>query len=153
MPKKEDSVKKRAVNAFVSRAGVYNTYESKPRTYGSDELLYPREVHAISAIGRNKSIDMGSLAKELGVTNGAATRTVEKLVAKGFVAKRKSPRDNRKYICRLTDKAKEIFAYHEALDNETYAELEMKLSVFSDEDIEKAIRLISLLGDTIKEWE
>ena len=153
MPKKNPDIRKEAIDSFVSRADIYSAYESKPRTYGSDELLYAREVHAISAIGRHNGVDMGTLAKELGVTGGAATRTVNKLVRKGYVSRKQSSSDSRKYICRLTDKAKEIFAYHEALDSKTYRELSEKLSVFSDDEIKAAIRLLNIMAETIKEWK
>ena len=153
MPKKTRNIKKEAIDSFVRRAGIYNSYESRPRRYGSDELLYAREVHTISVIGRRGSIDMSGIAAGLGVTNGAATRSVDKLVKKGFVIKKKNPADNRKYICRLTDKAKNIFTYHEALDNRTYSELEEKLSVFTDRQIESAMRFLSLMEDTVREWE
>jgi DNA-binding MarR family transcriptional regulator len=58
--------------------------------------LHPSEIHLMQVIQEEPDLNAGEMAHKLGVTNGAVSQTLARLVRKGVVAKSKdSNRKNR----------------------------------------------------------
>jgi len=104
----------------------YNQVEKIKRYYGSDILLSRAEIHTIVAVGDYQDINITSLAKLLGVTKGAASQMIYKLVDKGFVNKQVSPNSDTEVCLTLTEKGKIAYdkhrEYHETA-NDTLNEM------------------------------
>jgi DNA-binding MarR family transcriptional regulator len=66
----------------------------RPQDAGEPECS-PRELRALGELGRRGRITMSDLAKALDVPLSTATRTVERLVAKGLVERKQATRDRR----------------------------------------------------------
>lgn len=90
----------------------YNQVEKIKRYYGSDVLLSRAEIHTISAVGDYSNINVTTLAKLLGVTKGAESQMIYKLVDKGFVNKQVSPNSDTEVCLTLTDKGKIAYNKH-----------------------------------------
>jgi DNA-binding MarR family transcriptional regulator len=71
-----------------------NLYQSQPRTYGTEDVLYMAETHLIQIIGKIGKTTITELAKKTHKTKSAISQTVDKLNAKDIVAKGKNPDDN-----------------------------------------------------------
>lgn len=70
----------------------YLQVEKQPRQYGPGILLtQTTEIHTIAIIGDQPNINVTELARQRGVTKGAASQLVYKLVNKGYLRKEKSP--------------------------------------------------------------
>jgi DNA-binding MarR family transcriptional regulator len=87
-----------------------NYNDKKPKSFGTNELLYQSEIHFIDAIGNSEEINASQLSVKLEITNGAVTQVAEKLLNKNLIEKYKK-KDNKKTVYfRLTESGK--IAYH-----------------------------------------
>jgi len=86
--------------------------EQKPRHFGTDFLLYPSEIHTIETIGRNAGINVTALAALQGVTKGAVSQVLQKLVKKGMVVRMKDEMSDREVLLKLSDTGKIAYQAH-----------------------------------------
>ena len=98
---------------FVRIVNKFNRFEKVPMDFGVEEILYPSEIHTIEAIGNNANINVTQLAELLGITKGAVSQMVNKLVRKQFVEKIKLPPGGKEIFLELTPKGKKAFKGHE----------------------------------------
>lgn len=85
----------RVINQFTA-------YEALPRTYGVGHRLYPAEIYAIDTIGRHPDVNVTGLAVHLGITKGAASQAIGKLVRKRLVRKTRMPGNAKEVRLELT---------------------------------------------------
>ena len=76
---------------------------SNPADFGTGIPLYRTEIHTIRAIGENSRINVSKLAEHMGVTKGAVSQTVGKLVRKRLVRKSRSGDNAKETLLELTD--------------------------------------------------
>lgn len=95
-------------------------YDSIPRKYGTNDLLYMVEAHTIKLIGKKEYIGVTDIANITGKTKGAVSQIVDKLVEKKVLVKEKDPEDNRRIKLSLTEKGQTIYKYHRQLDKRNY---------------------------------
>jgi len=115
------------IDLFLKILHLYSVISRKPVDYGTGDLLYFTEIHTISVVGKNREVNMTRLAEMMGVTKGAISQTVKKLVNKNLILKTNIT--NRKEVnLKLSDKGqmaykgqksfqKEIFTFAETLYN------------------------------------
>ena len=97
----------------------YNQWESKKRTYGTDTLLSRAEIHTIAAVGDHPGINITTLAHTLGITKGAASQMIYKLVDKGAIEKRVSPHSDTEVVLTLTEDGQKNYAVHNEYHRQT----------------------------------
>jgi DNA-binding MarR family transcriptional regulator len=105
---------------FIRIVNKFNRFEKIPMDFGVEEMLYPSEIHTIEAVGKNARINVTQLAELLGVTKGAVSQMVNKLVRKQFLAKTKLPRGAKEVFLELTPKGKKAFKGHEKFHKEMF---------------------------------
>lgn len=111
------------VQKFLRIINKFNAWESKPQKYGTDTLLYRSEVHTIEAIGLSKSINVTQLAAYQGVTKGAVSQMIDKLIKKEMVTKTiLSPKEN-EVALQLTEKGMQVYNAHSNYHKELYSEV------------------------------
>lgn len=71
-----------------------------------------KEIRTIEAIGKSKTKNMGSIAKNLDITVGTLTVSITNLEKKGYVKREKSLNDKRVVNVSLTEKGKKLFRMH-----------------------------------------
>ena len=71
--------------------------------------LTNNDIHVISAIGMNTKKSMSMIAKELTVTFGTLTISMNSLVRKGYVVKERSEKDKRVVLVNLSQKGERAF--------------------------------------------
>ncbi|MDO5520147.1 MAG: MarR family winged helix-turn-helix transcriptional regulator [bacterium] len=91
----------------------YMQTENRKRHYGTDSLFSRAEIHTIAAIGDMPNSNLTSLAKFLGITKGAASQMVYKLVDKGAIKKEISPNSDTEICLTLTEMGKKAYASHQ----------------------------------------
>lgn len=112
------------IDQFLKILHLYAVISRKPVDYGTGDLLYFTEIHTISTIGKNKEINLIRLSEKMGVTRGAISQTVRKLVSKNLVLK--SNTNKKEFSLRLSEKGqiaykgqmsfqREIFTFAETL--------------------------------------
>ena len=102
--------------------------------------LTNNNIHVIRAIGMNEKRNMSMIAKELAVTIGTLTISINSLVRKGYVIKERSEKDKRVVFVNLSSKGEAAFSRNEELYDQ------MVNSMLEDlEDNEMDILMKSLL--------
>ena len=102
--------------------------------------LTNNDRHVIRAIGMNEKKNMSMIAKELAVTIGTLTISINSLVRKGYVIKERSDKDKRVVFVNLSSKGEAAFSRNEELYDQ------MVNSMLEDlEDNEMDILMKSLL--------
>ena len=102
--------------------------------------LTNNDIHVIRAIGMNEKKNMSMIAKELAVTIGTLTISINSLVRKGYVIKERSQKDKRVVFVNLSSKGEVAFSRNEELYDQ------MVNSMLEDlEDNEMDILMKSLL--------
>lgn len=97
----------------------YTQWEDKKRTYGTDLPLSKAEIHTIAAVGSHPNINITSLAERLGITKGAASQMIYKLVDKGIVEKKVSPDSDTEVVLNLTENGMINYKAHEEYHRQT----------------------------------
>lgn len=81
-----------------------------------EEKVTLKSVHVLEAIKRvelkEKNASMSKIASALGVTAGTLTVVLKKLEKKGYVTRKQSKEDKRKYYINLTKKAEKVINVH-----------------------------------------
>jgi DNA-binding MarR family transcriptional regulator len=75
------------VRLFQSILHVYTLFEKQPINFGTGSKVYVTEIQTVSVIGENPNANMTQLSEIMGVTRGAISQTVRKLIAKKLVVR------------------------------------------------------------------
>ncbi|WP_415712765.1 MarR family winged helix-turn-helix transcriptional regulator [Maridesulfovibrio sp.] len=90
----------------------YNMVERRAFDFGIGIELYPSEIHTLSTVDQLGGCGVTELARESGVTKGATSQLVSKLVKKGLMVKEPDPENGSKVILRLTELGKRASDNH-----------------------------------------
>ena len=88
-------------------------------SFGTGVLMHNKEIHTVQAIGRHSGINITKLAEHTGVTKGAVSQTINKLVRKGLVRKTHMPGNEKEVILELTVLGWVGFQNHEKFHMDT----------------------------------
>ena len=86
--------------------------ERRAFDFGIGIELYPSEIHTLSTVDQLGGCGVTELARESGVTKGATSQLVSKLVKKGLMVKEPDPENGSKVILRLTELGKRASDNH-----------------------------------------
>ncbi|MBQ8199160.1 MAG: MarR family transcriptional regulator [Lachnospiraceae bacterium] len=112
------------------------TIEEKAIRKGPFKEVTVNDMHVIEAIGIEKSKNMSTVAKSLGVTMGTLTISVNSLVKKGFVERIRSEEDRRVVLISLTAQGRKAFKYHQQFHEDMIQSIVGQL----DEDEKKVLQ-------------
>ena len=98
------------LDEVITKAG---SIHSAPRDFGTGVPLYKTEIHTIRTIGENSGINVTRLAEQMGVTKGAVSQTISKLVNKKLVGRKHAPDNAKEILLELTDLGWTGFHNHE----------------------------------------
>ncbi len=87
--------------------------DRKVRRYGTDHELHFAEIHMIKAIRENDGIHVTGLAEKLGVTKGAVSQMIARLLNKGMIVKDTDEHNMSRLSLRLTPAGEIAHANHE----------------------------------------
>lgn len=112
------------------------TIEENAIRKGAFKDVTVNDMHVIEAIGTEKSKNMSTVAKMLGVTMGTLTISVNSLVKKGYVERVRSEEDRRVVLVSLTAQGKKVYAQHQKFHEEMISSITSQL----DEDEKKVLQ-------------
>jgi DNA-binding MarR family transcriptional regulator len=101
---------KRTLIRFINK---YNDLVKRPMDYGTGDLLYPGEMHTLEVIGGHPGITVTQAAGLLGVTKGAVSQTVKKLVGKKLVKKARDVNDDKVVLLLPDERGRAALAGHD----------------------------------------
>ncbi|MFO7369145.1 MAG: MarR family transcriptional regulator [Bacteroidales bacterium] len=137
------------IDLFNRILHLYSAIDKKPKDFGTGDLLYVSEIHAVYLIGSNPEINMTRLAELAGVTRGAVSQMVKRLVSKRYVAKFRVV-NNKEVNLRLTDKGYIIFQHYLDFAKERFVFAEEIYRTASRADIDLVKRLFTVIYENIK---
>lgn len=73
------------------------------RDFGTGVPIYRKEIHTLQAIGQHPKINITALAEHMGVTKGAVSQMVAKLIKKKMVWKAYANDNKKEVILELTN--------------------------------------------------
>lgn len=120
----------------------YNKIENMKRLYDTDIMLTPKEIHTIQLIGQYPQIGIIDLAQRQGVTKGATSQMVKKLVEKGFVIKRQSLASEAEICLELTELGQRAYQGHADYHQNIGRQWKEILDQMSEADLQVLIRFI-----------
>jgi DNA-binding MarR family transcriptional regulator len=138
------------IDQFLKILHLYSVIGRKPKNYGTGDLLFFTEIHTISMVGKNREINMTNLADLMGVTRGAISQTIRKLVSKELIIK--SNTTNRKEInLRLSEKGLIVYMGQESFQKELFTFAGTLYETASRYDIELVQRLFNAICNNMQE--
>lgn len=135
---------------FLQMLNQYRNLEKKAHTYDTEPKIYLAEIHTIAAVGKHEDINVTNLAKLQGTSRSAASQAVSKLVKKGFLEKKISPKTDNEVVLCLTEKGKQVYTVHE----QQHIWLKSQLHAVFEKYPQGTIDMLSqLAADVQKIWE
>lgn len=115
-----------------------------PHDFGAGVPLYRSEIHTIRAIGENPEVNVTKLAEDMGVTKGAVSQTITKLVKKGLVRKTYAADNAKEVRLELTELGWSGFYSHQKLHMDMF---DTAKEYFGDEFNTNLDAFIKVMGD------
>lgn len=112
--------------------------------------LTSKDMHVIEAIGIGMPKNMSSIAKELSVTTGTLTISMNSLVKKGYVVRERGQEDRRVVYISLSEKGKKAFEHHARFHREM---IEAVAGDLTDEEMKLLVRSLARLDRWFREKE
>jgi DNA-binding MarR family transcriptional regulator len=122
------------LDAIVDRVRV----RRRPQDAGAPECS-PRELRALAALGRHGRLTMSALATLLDTPLSTATRTVDRLVGKGLVERKRAATDRRVLEVGFGRRGRHINDY---VDNSRRADAAKLLRGLSASERKELVRLL-----------
>lgn len=122
----------------------------KPGDFGTGVPLHRVEIHTVAAIGDVRGINLTKLAERMGVTKGAASQVVARLVKKGLVRRARPEDDARETLLELTDLGWTGHRNHEQFHGMWF---DIAKGAFGDELGQRLERLVAAFDDLIVVFE
>ena len=98
----------------------YALVDRKAFDFGIGMDLFPAEIHMLTAVGMQDGAGVTALADEFGITKGAVSQLVGKLVKKGLLVKEQDPEHGARVVIRTTELGRTAcechFAFHKEHD-------------------------------------
>ena len=126
---------------------ILNSYQSLPRWYGRDLLLYSSEADLLAAIGDGEPITATELARMKVSTPSAISQTVKKLDAKGLLIRDAQDGDRRTVSLRLSEAGRQVYQLHRQREADRYDAYMQELADYTPEDIARAAALVDFVTE------
>lgn len=101
------------------------------------------DMHVIDAIGIGAPKNMSSIARELSVTVGTLTISMNSLVKKGYVVRQRSNEDRRVVYISLSDKGVKAYYHHKEFHNQM---IDGAVKELTKEELEVLIKALTKLN-------
>ncbi len=106
------------LNLLVKTFNQINQISKKAMDFGVGVLIYPAEIHAVERLSQNGPMSVTELAEASGVTKGAMSQMVHKLIKKGLVYREIDEKNQSKHKIILTELGQKAQEGHERFHRE-----------------------------------
>lgn len=134
-----DTLNKLISEAFNDLSGV----ELKALKESGFNDISVSEAHTVDAIGQYVPKNMSDVAGKLKITMGTLTVSVNHLVKKGYVQRKKSELDKRMVMLNLTEKGRRLYKAHQRFHLELVKSLIVDLSEYEAEMFIQALNSLN----------
>ncbi len=137
------------INKFVNR---YNKLEKMPFEVGDGNVLFPSEMNMIEAIGKGAGNTVTQLCIAFGVTKGAISQLISKLVTRGYVQKERNETFSKEIALSLTEKGLEVFRKHEHFHQKMDQSMENLIKHIPHEKLAAFKEILELAGKHLETY-
>ncbi len=141
------------ITAFGRLVNTMSNGKKRARDYGTGDYLYAAEIHQVSIIGNNPGITATEIVQRMGITKGAVSQLLKKLIDKGYVTKHPNAENMREYRLHLTKKGQIAHRHHDQQDHELEDRLMGMLSDVASDDLVRFSQMLNALTDFIQSAE
>lgn len=138
------------IDQFLKILHLYSVINRKPKDYGTGDLLHLAEIHTLTMVGKNSEVNMTRLAELMGVTKGAISQTIRKLVSKKLILKKNST-NMKEYSLRLSKKGEQVIKGQESLQKEIFSFATSLYKQASPADRDLVKRLFAAISNNMEE--
>ena len=146
----KQKVKGRNVGAYktlnevlVSLFRDVNDIEQKAIITSEFSDITNNDMHVIDAIGIDRPKNMSSIARELSVTVGTLTISVNSLVKKGYVVRNRSSEDRRVVFISLSEKGVKAYYHHKKFHEQM---IDSVVKELTEEELEALVKALTKLN-------
>jgi DNA-binding MarR family transcriptional regulator len=137
------------IDQFLKILHLYSVINRKPKDYGTGDLLYFTEIHTIAMVGKNREINITRLAEIMGVTKGAISQTIRKLVSKDLI-KRTNTNNKKEINLSLTKKGILVLKGQESFQKEIFTFAAALYDKAGSNDVELVSRLFTAISENMQ---
>ena len=112
--------------------------------------LTNNDMHVIDAIGIDRPKNMSSIARELSVTVGTLTISVNSLVKKGYVVRNRSSEDRRVVFISLSEKGVKAYYHHKKFHEQM---IDSVVKELTEEELEALVKALTKLNSWFRSFE
>lgn len=137
------------INLYFKSIKKFNEIESKPKDFGTGDLLYSSEIHTLEMVGKHPGSNLTELSEWLCITKGGAAKFLKKLVAKDLVSKEKLADNRKETLYKLTDKGLIAFEGHQVYSEKMFGHIFEIMSELTDEEASRIQTFLEDLNEVI----
>ena len=127
-----------------------NDLEEKAIITGEYRDLTNNDMHVIEAIGIEAPKNMSSIAKKLSVTVGTLTISMNSLVKKGYVVRKRSEEDRRVVFISLSEKGRKAYFHHKKFHEQM---IQGVVGDLTEEELDALVRARTKLNSWFRGFE
>ena len=128
---------------LVSLFRDVNDIEQKAIITSEFSDITNNDMHVIDAIGIDRPKNMSSIARELSVTVGTLTISVNSLVKKGYVVRNRSSEDRRVVYISLSEKGVKAYYHHKKFHEQM---IDSVVKELTEEELEALVKALTKLN-------
>lgn len=108
------------------------------------------DMHIIEAVGLGEGKPMSAIAKKLNVTAGTLSTSMNSLVKKGYVVRKKSEVDRRVVLIQLTEQGQKAYHHHEEFHHEM---VDAVIKSLDKDEIPTLLKTLHSLTDFFRKYQ
>ncbi len=122
--------------------------ENEPRDYGTGEPLYASDIHVLEAVAGHEGSNLTELAGILGISMPAAHKAAGKMIAQGYLGKRKREDNAKEVLYYLSESGKKAVQGHRRFERRIFAPLRELEAGLSEKDRRAIGSFLESLGES-----
>jgi len=139
------------MNEFIKILYKLTELEKTPFDFGTDELLYPSEIHTIDAIG-DQCNTVTDISLKFGITKGAVSQVIAKLYKKGYITKERNVAYSKEILLSLTERGLVAYKSHKKLHKSMDIGMAKLINGYSDEYLQHFKNMLRELGEEVDKF-
>ena len=147
-----ESIQTGFTETFLRIINKFKVLEKIPLDHGVGELLYASEINTLDIIGKYAGINMTQLAEKRGVTIGAVSQVVAKLVKKQLVQKNHTVGSRKELSLHVTDLGSIALRNHDTFHAHYDQPMIDKVGEMNSEQLRTILDVFQLLEKTIDSY-
>lgn len=113
---------------------LYNRIENKKKDFGLGYEMSMKEIHTIQYIGDCPGINLKTLAEKQGVSKGAASQMITRLMQKNLVTKERGINSEAEIVLNLTEEGWKAYKGHEEYHKTEKFNMQALAEKYSEKD-------------------